>query len=1461
MSPQKKSAHKRRQVPWPKIVAFHKEIAERNEEGFFAKRTDDDQARDWSFVRDFQPLDMSGSWKFEATALISEPFGKSLAGDQHEALFGGGPGYCASKQKFNTRERDDYWNPVFYRQLAHRKNEGTLELVPDAGKWYLSPTFVATVERLQLTLRRNIEELAEEVLEEAKKEFDSNGKPLGRAIKEVFCRMEPDLRPIFNKTFKLHPSGAPTDWAVFAPVSSFSPLNRHLMNDYLRLEKTLDGDPSVTGGLECLEDLPYPKTSSSSPPIPIVPLNEKQEMAVSAILEDRPVTVVSGPPGCGKSQVVVSLLLNAWAEGKSVLFASNNNKAVNVVLERLEQFESDFPVAVRAGNKKESRVVDTMRRILNMAADAQEDSSMLTSRAERRQVEIDELRETLNKTKKALDSGMPARITETLKTALSANAEEMEIRSTIERTRSALEKSRPATKKTSKKALRKTLEEMDSWWDRMDDFRELAEADARKRRECQEQLEEAEKAVRECAAKGGMETEEIPDWDWLENPCPEELKEWTKSSIEKMQADVVPNLQEKPEEYWKEEFNEWKSEEEAEAFGSSARTTERNIASAVDGHRNSLPKMLEERRSNLRKWKDIVGKLSEILSMEESQTQAILDGMESGHVSLFSKWLGIYADRVTSTQPAWWNLPGKLSMFKLTKSLEECEAEMFPLFPNEIRLAIGQLSWEARAKWNAVVESTKEWFLWKQLYESNEKEIAEVENSLSEFHDVAAEYEWDGDKLDLDSWKKLAGEIGKRAKTAEEAAVAWKKYALWYDAEKELKRIGDAFEGNHSDAPLWRAWLKGQGGEIVSRIEQAKEDLGGKSAAELLEFLKSGPEEPFAEAWLDARSWNEKSRRIADEIDDVPEEKSRVREWWKSRGPKVKTEEDCPAEWPKEDCHAFAVKSRIREWLDKWEKFEDVEMPELNERMAEEAKRAEQNLTAVLELARETGYDEATQAFVREAMSIRGEALPAHDIQNALSSFTEQSLGSLLNKTQSKLKNLSFEHAKDQWLLRLSEDDEAMRAVHELVGIYERNRDELTEKDYGLFESALRAAPIWITSAASTHSIPMVPGGFDLVVVDEATQCSITNLLPLLFRGKRLAVIGDENQLRAIPNVSATEENLLAKKHDVEDWVGIFGHCGQDVYTAGVESIPKRTAGVVTLREHYRSHPQIIGFANRDVYRGRLELRRPLKGFKEEDGVHAVQVSGQAERGKRNDSWQNRAEASKIVDLITSNPGVMTGGKTAGVVTPFRAQSFLIGELLVAKGLTIQVLVGNAHVFQGDERDVVYFSPVVAPGMSENTANWVGRPPNLVNVAVTRARDSLYVVGDLDGISGQTGILGRLAKYAKTVEKLRDKKRDGYSPCELAMFSLMCAEGWQPDIQVQIKDIWVDFVLKCDNGQQLVVETDGEEHHERKKEQDDARDAFLRAKGYLVKRIPCRDVFDKPTDTIARIREIIEKES
>src|SRR5262249_24482546 len=59
---------------------------------------------------------------------------------------------------------------------------------------------------------------------------------------------------------------------------------------------------------------------------------------------------ITGPPGTGKSQVVTAILVNAAWRGLRVLFASKNNKAVDVVMERVNAL-SPRPIMLRLGTR------------------------------------------------------------------------------------------------------------------------------------------------------------------------------------------------------------------------------------------------------------------------------------------------------------------------------------------------------------------------------------------------------------------------------------------------------------------------------------------------------------------------------------------------------------------------------------------------------------------------------------------------------------------------------------------------------------------------------------------------------------------------------------------------------------------------------------------------------------------------------------------------------------------------------------------------------------------------------------------------------------------------------------------------------------------------------------------------------------------------------------------------------
>ena len=146
------------------------------------------------------------------------------------------------------------------------------------------------------------------------------------------------------------------------------------------------------------------------------------------------------------------------------------------------------------------------------------------------------------------------------------------------------------------------------------------------------------------------------------------------------------------------------------------------------------------------------------------------------------------------------------------------------------------------------------------------------------------------------------------------------------------------------------------------------------------------------------------------------------------------------------------------------------------------------------------------------------------------------------------------------------------------------------------------------------------------MVIDEASQCTLTNLLPLMYRGRTLAVIGDDNQLPAIPTIRESEELALARKYEIEEYLSLVGHATNDVYKSATESLPRRRADVIMLDEHFRSYPQIIGFSNRYIYQQRLELKKdPSWGQRLPigSGVHSVPVPGVVCRGKNGRSWVN----------------------------------------------------------------------------------------------------------------------------------------------------------------------------------------------------------------------------------------------
>ncbi|MEN9763144.1 MAG: hypothetical protein RI906_2970 [Pseudomonadota bacterium] len=197
-----------------------------------------------------------------------------------------------------------------------------------------------------------------------------------------------------------------------------------------------------------------------------------------------------------------------------------------------------------------------------------------------------------------------------------------------------------------------------------------------------------------------------------------------------------------------------------------------------------------------------------------------------------------------------------------------------------------------------------------------------------------------------------------------------------------------------------------------------------------------------------------------------------------------------------------------------------------------------------------------------------------------------------------------------------------------------------------------------VTSLSARGKVPFEPGHFDLVVIDEASQCDIASALPLLFRAKRAVIIGDPMQLRHISAVPGGKDSDLQHKYGLVESRAAWMYSVNSLYdlAAGVAE----PGQVINLRDHHRSHGDIIEFSNATFYGGKLrvatrytQLRRPLKS---EPGVVWQDIRGETLRPQSGGA-QNPQEAKAVISALEDLLIRRAYRGSVGVVTPFRAQA------------------------------------------------------------------------------------------------------------------------------------------------------------------------------------------------------------
>ena len=293
-----------------------------------------------------------------------------------------------------------------------------------------------------------------------------------------------------------------------------------------------------------------------------------------------------------------------------------------------------------------------------------------------------------------------------------------------------------------------------------------------------------------------------------------------------------------------------------------------------------------------------------------------------------------------------------------------------------------------------------------------------------------------------------------------------------------------------------------------------------------------------------------------------------------------------------------------------------------------------------------------------------------------------------------------------------------------------------------------------VTNLSIKNSYPLTNGFFDIVIIDEASQCDVASALPLIYRAKQLVVIGDPLQLKHISSINSDEE-LTIKNHlniaenpfvRYADY-SLWDYCKDLIATAEKNNRP------IVLDCHYRCHPQIIGYSNRMFYERRLGTTLNVKTIEKNPMIKQKGIIWEDVRGEQISERINRndAEIEKCISIATNLAKQYTD-ISIGIISPFRDQVEEISKKIPHE-LEKRIIANTVHKFQGDERDIIIYSLVVTDNSPLSKIRWIDcAVPNLVNVAVTRARTTLYVVGNKRYIKTHSNLdlpLGNLVDYCE----------------------------------------------------------------------------------------------------------------
>lgn len=440
--------------------------------------------------------------------------------------------------------------------------------------------------------------------------------------------------------------------------------------------------------------------------------------------------------------------------------------------------------------------------------------------------------------------------------------------------------------------------------------------------------------------------------------------------------------------------------------------------------------------------------------------------------------------------------------------------------------------------------------------------------------------------------------------------------------------------------------------------------------------------------------------------------------------------------------------------------------------------------------------------------------------------------------------------------------------------------------------------PVWLASPEIVSAIfPLKEGLFDLVIFDEASQCTVESGIPAVYRAKQLIVAGDEKQLPPFNmfQSSVVNEDDEEEQHELDESVSLL-------------NLAKRRFPEKILQWHYRSkYEELINFSNHAFYNGHVQIAPNVVPFKTPPAMQWQKVDGR---------WINQCNEVEAIEVVNVLKDILVKrpNKTVGIITFNAKQQSKIQDLIetkagedeefstvynqmMARDLDERVFVKNIENVQGDERDIILFSIGYAKNEEGRIYNRFGMlnqkgGENRLNVAVTRAKEEIIVVSSVEpeelNVAGTSGtgpkLLKSYLKFVKAVANVQPEQIDAVvqeinenvntqvqqndlhfdSPFEEQVYKQLRNIGYEVTTQVGMSGYRIDLAIVHPHDPSryiLGIECDGAMYHSsaNAKERDVYRQRFLENRGWTIERIWSRNWWKNPSAEIERIDQRVKE--